>query len=254
MQLKHVIDTLDGLDQAIAQCYRQLENGKYALQTDENLEIKAALAKEREYSKSLKRQYADLDPDEYARLKDDAARREAEYAKRRGDFEKLEKQMAARHQEEIGKYKAELDAIRRERAEAFLGSEIASAIASANGIPEILEPIIARQVKAVERDGKLGLSVTDGGGQPRIKDGAGSPFTISDLVSELRANPTFGPAFRGSGASGAGTHPAAAGAAPTSARARMDALGAKESLTQPESLELIRLAGQVRAELSTATA
>jgi hypothetical protein len=41
-------------------------------------------------------------------------------------------------------------------------------------------------------------------GQPKIKDAQGNPFTLNDLVEQMKQDPTFQPAFGVSGASGSG--------------------------------------------------
>jgi hypothetical protein len=256
MTLKQLLDTLDGADEGIKPYYKQLENGKFALDVEEAVDLKAALEKERKNSQSLRNRLDSLkglegiDADEYARLKEEATRREAEEAKKRGEYEKLEKQLIAKHKEEMEKALAENRAIRQEREAAFVASEIAREIATAKGNHKLLEPAISRQVKALEQDGKLTLAVLGRDGSPRVKDGAGNPFTVADLVAEMKGSEDFSAAFMGSGASGSGARTAnAPSSAPQGAVARYEALRAKaeaNTLTEAEGFELFKLGTQVR--------
>ena len=247
--LKRVLETLDGLDESIKALYKP-HNGKFVLEVDDAAELKASLQKAREEGDALKARLKSLniDNDEYNKLKEELQKREAEEAKKRGDYDALEAQLKENHAKEIKAMKDELKAMRQARESAFLEAEITSAIASAKGIPDLLGPIIQKHVKTEEKDGKLQLVVLGQDGKARFKDGQGAPFTLGDLVSELKANETFGRAFEGSGATGGGTHPGGANVNTSGARARYDALKAKETLTQPESLELLKLGNQIQAE------
>ena len=245
--LKRVLETLDGLDEPIKALYKP-HNGKFVLDVDDAAELKTSLQKAREEADSLKAKLRglDIDNDEYKKLKEELQKREAEEAKKRGDYDALEAQLKENHAKELKAMKDELKALRQARESAFMEAEITSAIASAKGIPGLLGPIIQKHVKAEEKDGKLQLVVLGQDGKARFKDGQGAPFTLADLVSELKADETFGRAFEGTGATGGGTHPGGASANTSGARARYDALMAKQTLTQAERFEVVNLAGQLR--------
>jgi len=258
--LKSLLDTLDEVDEAVKPHYKQLENGKWGLDTDEAAQMMAKLAKEKATRKSLEAKLdslSGLDVEEYARLKEEAAKRETEEAEKAKDWDRAKKQIAATHAAEKKALEARLEAVMQERQESFVASEIAREVAAAKGIPDILEPVISRQVKALEQDGRLQLAVLGKDGSPRVKDGAGNPFTVADLVAELKGSETFSVAFQGSGASGSGSRTAnAPTVAPQGAAARYEALKAKSeanALTSAEGYELVRLGTQVRAA-KTATA
>jgi hypothetical protein len=252
--LESVIDTLDGVDEAIKPFYKQLENGKYALQVKEAIALQNGLERERNISKELKaklKAYDGIDLEKYKELQEREAAKEAEEAKKRGDYEKLVANLKGEHKKETDSLNAALAALQAERVNSFLDAQVTSAIAGAKGIPELLMPLIKERVKAEEKDGKLHLSVFGNDGQPRFKDGAGTAFTLDDLVSELRSDPKFGRAFEGSGATGGGNLPAGPGGAPSGSRARYDALNAKPNLTQAEGVEFVTLANSLFAEPQT---
>jgi len=246
--LKHVLETLDGLSEEMKSHYKEV-NGKYYLQAEEPTQLKSALEKERAEKAAVIAKLKDFDADEYKKLKEAAALREAEDAKRRGDYEALEKQLKENHAKELKALEAELKAIRNERETSFINAEITSAIASAKGIPDLLMPVIRSKVKTEDKDGKLNIVVLGQDGKPRIKDGQGAAFTLADLVAELKSNETFGRAFDGAGATGAGTTPPPGGINNTSnAKARYDALMAKKDLTQSETYEAVNLAVQIQTD------
>jgi hypothetical protein len=79
-----------------------------------------------------------------------------------------------------------------------------AAIAAAKGVPELLLPHVMRQVKIVEENGNFVVRVLDAQGQPRIANVKGDPFTITNLVDEMKNNSIYGRAFEASGAGGSG--------------------------------------------------
>jgi len=251
--LKRVLETLDGLDEATKALYKP-HNGKFVLDVDDAIELKNALEKEKERVDSLqaKLRGLDIDNEEFKKLKEELQKREAEEAKKRGDYDALEKQLKENHAKEIKELTAQVKALKQALESSFVEAEVTSAIASAKGIPDLLGPIIHKHVKAEEKDGKLHLTVLGLDGKQRFKDGQGAPFTLTDLIAELKANETFGRAFEGTGASGGGTHPGGANVNTSSGCARRDALIAKtEPLTLFEENELINLAVKLQTDTQT---
>lgn len=130
----------------------------------------------------------------------------------------LEKERTARKA-----LKAELDAASGEGAAApdgrlaaleaaLISAEARAAILAEGGIAELLVPIVAPRLAAVEEAGGIRLAVRGAdGGERRTPDGA-TAMTARDLVQELRAQPAYARAFDlpAKGGSGAPSHGRAA--------------------------------------------
>lgn len=88
----------------------------------------------------------------------------------------------------------------------LVDKEAVSAIAAAKGSPELLLPHIKAQVRVVADGEDFVVRVVDGSGDPR-GDGKGGFMTVADLVTEMKAHPTFGRAFESPGQQGSGLKP-----------------------------------------------
>ena len=252
--LKSILEAkeYEGLDEALKAHYKE-RNGKYYLQAEEALELKIALEKEREKSDSLtaKLKELGLNNEEYQKLKEAARQREAEDAKKRGDWEGLEAQLVQKHKEDVKALKDEIKSIKSAHEASFVNAQVATAISSAKGNSKLLTPILANKVKAFEKDGELHLAVLGEDGKPRLKDGAGTPFTLNDLMTELKADQDYGNCFEGSGATGGGTLPPSGitNASGVNARyAELKAKAAQSQLTQAEGYEFVGLSSQIHAQ------
>lgn len=70
------------------------------------------------------------------------------------------------------------------------------AIEKEKGNSLFLLPHMRGNMKTVmAEDGSYSVQITDGEGKPRFADDATTPFTVSDMVAELKANTDFAPAF-----------------------------------------------------------
>ncbi|MGJ4945077.1 hypothetical protein ACQR1W_31240 [Bradyrhizobium sp. HKCCYLS1011] len=68
-------------------------------------------------------------------------------------------------------------------------SQIKSEVAKANPLDDArdaVELLVSKFVKTSMKDGKVVVEVLDTNGNPRIKDVNGTPFTVADLVAEIR--------------------------------------------------------------------
>ncbi|WP_316207402.1 hypothetical protein [Bradyrhizobium sp. SZCCHNR3118] len=68
-------------------------------------------------------------------------------------------------------------------------SQIKSEVAKANPLDDArdaVELLVSKFVRTSLKDGKLVVEVIDTNGNPRIKDHAGTPFEVADLVAEIR--------------------------------------------------------------------
>lgn len=167
----------------------------------------------------------DFDLTEYQELREERAKREEEKAMAEGNFEKLRKDMADKYSESEKKWNDQLTNEQQKTVEAqkryqqyFLQNEITKAIIKADGIPDLLMSRLMNDVEFVAgEDGKPdSVRVVDSDGGDRIKDAGGGVYQISDLLDDLRNDPVWARAFKGSGATGGGANGsgAAAGGVP----------------------------------------
>lgn len=115
-------------------------------------------------------------------------------------------------------------------------AQVTTEITKANGIPELLKPIISQRVKGSYdiETGKLEVSVMNPDGSPMFKNG--KPASIEDLINEYKANEVFGGAFRSNSVSGTGTRQSGGKATsdmldPTSPNFSIDALMRQQAKT-----------------------
>jgi hypothetical protein len=197
------------------------QDGKFVFEAElptETAGLKSALQKERDgktaLEKSLKA-FEGIDPEEAKRLKAEAEKIEADKLKSKGDWDAREKQLkeqlAADLQKRETHFQTELKS-RDDRIVKLQGSlekslieaQATAAIAAAKGSPELLLPHVMRSVKVVEENGEFVARVLDAQGQPRIANVKGDPFTVANLIEEMKANEVYGRAFDASGAGGSG--------------------------------------------------
>jgi hypothetical protein len=207
MALKLNLDSLDGLDAALQPLYTKTDDGKFRLDAEGLDSIQAALKtanKEAADRRKALEGFKDVDPAEYQRLKSEAEERAVADATKKGEWEKLKDQMAQKHQQDIlakdnslAKYRAALE-------RNLIDAQAVTAIAAAKGVPELLLPHVKNRVKVEEVDGEFTFKILDAKGGPMIADAAGTPAGFSHLIESMKADPIFGRAFEGSGASGMG--------------------------------------------------
>lgn len=221
-------ENLDGLDAALKALYKQGEDGKFHLEV-EGLEdpsaLKGALQKERDTNGALTKQVKAWQaigktPEEISEMlkaqedlqkqREDLERQEAlkkgEYQKVLDGEAKKREQMAAKHQAEMETAKSETGRYRSLLEQNLIEAQATAAIAEAKGVPQLLLPHLRGRVKVVEENGKFGLQILDAAGNPMVADASGTPATFKHLVESFKADPVFGRAFEGNGASGAGAH------------------------------------------------
>lgn len=146
-------------------------------------------------------------PEELAELLEAQRKAEEDKATKAGEWDKLRAQLSANHEAVVSKLNEQLATERKARERYLIDSQATAAIAAAKGVPELLLPIVQRQLRVQEKDGSFVLEVVDASGQPRVSGTKGDPMSISDLVAEMRASEVYGRAFDGAGQSGGGTQP-----------------------------------------------
>lgn len=238
MALKAKLATLDGLNEAVQAEYTKGDDGQFYLDVQGVDDMPAVAGLRRKNTelmdevKGVKRVLKrheliedrivedDLDAalgglKEKATKKPEGGDKKLEDARKEWEAEKAA--ISTNAQKEVAKAKEEAAAELEAARNYFLDGEVTRAVAAQKGVPELLGHIIRGHLD-VQRgeDGRFSLRVLGADKQPRIKDSAGNPFTLDDLVGELKADPKFGRAFESSGTTGGGaTQPAPGGGAAT---------------------------------------
>ena len=213
MALKLTLDTLDGVDAALQGLYVKSEDGKFRLDAEGLDQIQASLKaanKEAAERRIALEKLKGVDPEEYARLKTEAEDRATKDAEKKGEWDKLREQMAQKHATDLQAKDTTLAKYRAALERNLIDAQAVTAIAAAKGVPELLLPHVKNRVKVQEVDGEFSFQVLDAKGNPMIADAAGTPAGFSHLIESMKADPVFGRAFEGSGASGGGSHQSAA--------------------------------------------
>jgi hypothetical protein len=160
---------------------------------DEKKKVEAKLA-----------QFEGIDIEKAKAAIDAQAKLEEEKAKAAGNFEQLKTQLIEQHTKALEKLAADMG-----KRDSFINRLLVE-----NAARQALEPVamsvdlmlphVTRQMK-VKADGDNWVAVVvDEKGNERIKDGAGAPFTIADLVAEMASKDQYAAGFKGTGASGSG--------------------------------------------------
>jgi hypothetical protein len=188
--------------------------------------------------KALEGQLSGIDLEKAKKALEAADQAEAEKLKLKGDWDTREKQLKEQLANDLKKHQDQFATELKQRDDRIaklqssleknlIEAQATTAIAAAKGVPELLLPHVMRAVKVVEENGEFVARVMDSSGQPRIADVKGTPFTIANLVDEMRGNQVFGRAFEASGNGGSGADPnnkASQGGTKTVRRGDQDAL------------------------------
>lgn len=137
------------------------------------------------------------------------------------------------HKKELEKASTRNQALQNQLYGLMVENSATAAVAELKGLPDLLMPFIKQQVKVVEEDGQFKVTVIDAQGEVRYGS-TGSPMTIKELVTEMKANEKYGRLFeseqqpdRGGGGfrPGAGKQPNA-GRQPAAERSPNDKIAA----------------------------
>lgn len=233
--LKAIVTDLEGVNESYRDLYKDNGNGAFVLNVEpvdgfalENVNgLKTALSSERSASQEYKGKLSAYEGIDAAAARDALAKIEK--------FKGLDPEVHADKiaEERVNLIKGQIQsefeekstAITQENEQlrnALLGqsfqSEAIKAIADNDGNATLLMPILKNMIKTDFVDGKVQVHVIGEDGKPRIKDHVNNvPFSVSDLVAELRTNEAYGGAFK---AQGGGTGvPAHKTATPPAAKA-----------------------------------
>jgi hypothetical protein len=249
MPVKQVFDNKEDAPEWVRESLLE-QDGKFVFEAELPHEVKglkSALEAERkakaDFEKSLKG-FEGIDPEEARKLKVEAEKIESDKLKQKGDWETREKQLKDQlaaelakrdqhFQSELKTREARITTLQGALEKSLIEAQATAAIAAAKGVPELLLPHVIRQVKIIEENGDFVVRVLDAQGQPRIANVKGDPFTIANLVEELKGNAVFGRAFEASGAGGSGANNGNKGSSgsKTLHRTAFDAMGPAEKTT-----------------------
>jgi hypothetical protein len=198
MALKAILESLDGLPDAIKSEYKKGEDGKYHLDV-EGGEDTGALKRAKDYEKSTRQKVEKELADTKAQLEALTEERDGilKGAIPKGDVEKLEgswKQKLEKREKELTDQLSALNG----SLQTMLVDNVAQGLASKiSKSPELMLPHIKARLKAELVDGKPTTRVLD-------KEGNISALGINELEAEMVSNPAFAPIIIGSKASGSG--------------------------------------------------
>ena len=207
MALKIKLETIDGVDPAIAALYTKGEDGKYHLDAEGLGEIQAALKaanKEAADRRKALEGYKDVDPARYQELLKADEERAQKDAESKGQWDKLREQMAQKQAEKDAAHANREKTLLSALEQHLVDAQATAAIAAAKGIPQLLLPHVKNRVKVIEENGAFKVQVLGQDGNPMIADAAGPPAGIAHLIESFKADPIYGRAFEGTGASGGG--------------------------------------------------
>lgn len=220
--LEATLPSLDGLDENLHDEYEATDDGQYRLkilskyvpadEVEDVTGLKSALHKERENARNasrtireLQEKFGDIDPEEVIRLREEAEAHQQAELEKKGQWETLAAQQNEKQQKELAKRDEREQRLLKVLREKIVDAEVNSALNELKGNSNLLRPHVAKYVKMVEDDnGNFSNQVVDDAGNPRV-NGDGKFFTVKELVSEMRDQETFAPAFEADVKSGAGT-------------------------------------------------
>lgn len=147
-----------------------------------------------------------IDPDEYARLKELEKQKEQDKLKAEGEWDKLREQLVSEHAIELGKkdadiqtLKAQIESLNKEFEKTILSHEIAVQATVAKAInPQLVEMVALTQCRVdLTDDEKRVIRVLDAAGNERMDLKTGKPFSIAQLMGEMRESEATAHLFYG---------------------------------------------------------
>lgn len=218
MPLKAILNTVDDLSDELKKAYVE-KDGKFILDVSPvdgfSLEdvsgLKTSLAKERQSvaeKDRLLESFSGLDPE-----KSKAALSKVEEMKDwkaddvvQATIKAREDQLVEKQTREIGERDDTIGSLSKQLDFHVRTSVATTSITAQGGSVELMLPHVLSQTNIADVKGNRITQIVDKDGTPRISTASGSQADMSmdELVSEMKANPTYAPCFPGSGASGSG--------------------------------------------------
>jgi hypothetical protein len=214
-------EAFDKLAEPLKAEYKKQADGTFLLDVTpvsdfalENVKgLKSALSSERANREKLEGSLKAFEGLDAQKARDAIKKLEELLAKGGGDdktkeqIEAIKKQLSEKHSAEISKKDEMLGLMTKQLEKLLIESAAVKAIAENKGVVELLLPHVRSftRMKKLEA-GDYVAEVVDANGNVRITNKAGStdPMSITELVSEMKGNKIYAPAFQGSGAGGSG--------------------------------------------------
>lgn len=117
-------------------------------------------------------------------------------------------QLTEKHKCEINTREQAIQGLTKQLEKVLIEAAAIKAITENKGSAELLLPHVKSSARIKKGDnGEFSVEVVDAGGNVRISPAAGStaPMSISELVTEMKGNKTFAPAFEGGNRGGSGS-------------------------------------------------
>lgn len=211
-KLAVTVESLDSVPEAVRGFYEEAD-GKFRLavdgiRTEQDIQgLKSALDKEREARKALEKRTKslpeDFDADEWQRLRQDAEERAQREAERKGEWDKLAKQMADKHEQALAKKAQEMEGLRSRLDTVLRENAARDALEKADAFVHIALPHVLARTEMRDIDGELRAVVLNEAGEPRVDDN-GKFLTIDALVKEMSEQDEWAALFKAPDASGGG--------------------------------------------------
>ncbi len=218
MLINEVYETEDAIPKDFAENYEKQEDGSFRLKLIAGL--KSALTKERGNAKTAANALATAEGKVEERIAAAVKVREDELKSASGQTES--------------------DALKKARDETSKAKRDASAthaLQKAGGNISLMQDKVTAQL---DTDAEGNLFVADEDGTPLL-NGEGTAMTVDGLVADMKANPEFAGAFKGTGSAGGGGAPEnGSGSAPAIVGGDRVSPGRRSQMTPREKVNFIR--------------
>lgn len=244
--LKRLLDTLDGVPEALHEFYEE-KDGKFHLlaEAEDTSALKSAKDHEKEARQKAEQELRDLraaEADKIAKAEEAARAKALKEARENSDFDALDKswkeKFDALKAEKNAETAALQDAINGEKIKTVAG-ELASEISIA---PALLQPLIEARLSVELTEGKFNTRVLDAAGQP-------SALSIDDLRAEFVGNDAFKGVMKAGNASGGGATNSNGGGAANKPFAEMTA-SERVALKQSNPDQFRKMASESQGHLN----
>jgi hypothetical protein len=226
------VDKLDGVPEDFRGLYKQGQDGKFALNSEDAgvksavaaiTRLNTALKASRAEAKAAKGKTIDLAPlAEFGDAPDtilagfnnkitelnDALKKKPGAEEMQRQLDKIKHDLAGQHSKDLTGRDARITALTGQLHTLMVTNEAKSALTEAGVIDaDLALPFVQGMVKVDEKDGKFAVSVVDDAKDVRYSGATGAPMTIKELVAEMKAKDKFAPLFKSESPNGGGKPP-----------------------------------------------
>jgi hypothetical protein len=199
MKFKKVLDSLEGLDDAVKKLYVE-KDGKFYLDVegDDYAELRETIEKERKAARDaqkLLKKLEGVDPEKYQELLDAEEKRKLEGIEKRGEWDKLKVQLVEKHAKDLVDKDAIISTMKNAVEKHIVSAAVSQAVAESKGSAKVLFPHVKAMVRAVEKDGEYHVEVVDTDGTTRLGGSDAKNMTVAQLVDEFKQDKDFAGAW-----------------------------------------------------------